>query len=329
MSNPFKLMSKKQKILFFVKILVVILGTVIVSFGNTAFLVPLDINAGGLSGVGIIIRQFASDKILAYNLFIAIASVVLWVIGRICLGKDFAYKTLVSTIVFPLANALFTSVPGPKDFVGHIGDLVKTCANGPTAGNFLLAALFGGVFVGLGVAITFVGGGSTGGVDVLTFLFEKYLHIKQSIASFIVDGTIVVVGLGILLAHDETMFISCLSGIVSAFLTAVVIEFVYIGSQNSYQADIISDRWKDISAYAQNVLERGATIINAKGGYKEDERIILRVVMNKEQYEKMKKFIAYVDPRAFVTYTRAHSTFGEGFKNHYNVYHTKKEKIEK
>lgn len=320
MVNNFKIMNKKQKIMFFVKILIVILGTVIVSFGNIAFLVPLDINAGGLSGIGIIIRQFASDKILAYNLFIAIASVVLWVIGRICLGRDFAYKTLISTIVFPLANALFTAVPGPKDFAGHIGTLVTTCANGPTAGNFLLAALFGGVFVGLGVAITFVGGGSTGGVDVLTFLFEKYLHIKQSIASFIVDGTIVVVGLAILLSLDEAMFISCLSGIVSAFLTAVVIEFVYIGSQNSYQADIISAKWKDISAYAQDVLERGATLIPAKGGYHEEDRIILRVVMNKEQFEKMKKFIAYVDPHAFVTYTRAHSTFGEGFKSHYNIH---------
>ncbi len=327
--SKFKDLSKKDKALYILRIFAVVLGTIIVALGNLLFLVPLDINSGGLSGIGIIVRFFVHDdfKVLAYNIVIWSLSIVLWVLGRIFIGREFAYKTLLSTIIFPLANSLFTMVPGVTDGINFLADLIKTAGNEGgviTAGNYLLCSLFGGVFVGTGVAITFVGGGSTGGVDVLTFLIEKYAHIKQSIASFIVDGLIVVAGICCLVAVKPEMLISCLSGIISAFITALVIEVIYIGSQSNYQADIISDKWEEISSYVQDELERGATIIPAKGGYHGDERIILRVVIDKRQYEKLKKYIAEVDPKAFITYTQTHATFGEGFKSYYNVYKNKK-----
>ena len=322
----FRKMSKKEKLSFFLKISVVILGSFFVSFGNVAFLVPLDINSGGLSGLAIIIRFFVNEeiKVLIYNLVVALASVALWVLGLIFIGKDFAFKTLIATIALPAANALFTLVPGVSDWVYNLGEIIKNAASGPTAGNYLLAGIFGGVFVGGGVAITFVGGGSTGGVDVLTFLMEKFLHIKQSIASFLVDGTIVIAGILILVPFENDMLMPCAAGILSAFVTAILIEFIYIGSQSSYQADIISDKWEDISKYVQDELGRGATIIPARGGYKGDERILLRVVLEKNQYEKLVAYIGEIDEKAFVTYTKTHETFGEGFKSHYKNKKNKK-----
>ena len=326
-----KNMTKKDKIKLVMQVFAVILGTALVAFGNILFLVPLDINAGGLSGLAIIFRYFTPEqyKVWVYNIIVGALTVILWVLGLVCIGKEFAYKTLLSTIVFPLANLLFTAVPGVSTGISQLADIMKTAGNESgvvSAGNYLFNGVFGGFLVGLGVAITFVGGGSTGGVDVLTFLFEKYLHIKQSIASFIVDGTIVVVGLICFVVVDKTMLISCLSGVISAFITAVVIEVIYIGSQSSYQADIISDKWQEISSYVQDELGRGATIISAKGGYKGDERTILRVVIDRRQYERLKKYISEVDPKAFITYTQTHATFGEGFKSYYNVYKNKKNK---
>lgn len=298
--------------------ILVILGTVIVAFGNVAFLVPLDINAGGLSGIGIIARYFAPDsfKVILYNIIITGSSIILWLLGLLFIGKDFAIKTLIASIIFPAATWLFSACPGLSDLVNQFGELLKTAASGPTAGNFLLAGLFGGVFVGTGVALTFVGGGSTGGVDVLTFLMEKFLKLKQSIASFIIDGTIVVTGLAILVPQDGGFLLPCLSGILSAFVTALIIEFIYIGSQTSYQVDIISEHWEEISKFAQDELGRGATILHAQGGYKGDERVILRIVFDKRQYNKIRQFISKVDPKAFVTFTRTNAVFGEGFKPH-------------
>ena len=327
--SKFKDLSKKDKLSAITRVLAVVLGTIIVAFGTVLFLVPLDINSGGLSGIAIIVRYFvpAEYKVLAYNIVVWSMSIILWLLGRVFIGREFAYKTLLSTIIFPFANSLFTIVPGISDGITHLANLIKTAGNSEgvvTAGNYILCGLFGGVFVGSGVAITFVGGGSTGGVDVLTFLIEKYWHIKQSIASFMVDGTIVIAGLLSLVIVNHDMLISCLSGIISAFVTSVVIEVIYIGSQSNYQADIISDKWEEISRYVQDELERGATIIHAEGGYHGDNRIILRAVIDKRQYEKLKKFIAETDPKAFVTYTQTHATFGEGFKSYYNVYKNKK-----
>ena len=315
--------------------ILVILGTVLVAFGSVGFHVPLDINAGGLSGVGIIVRYFVPEsmKVLSYNLVITIASIILWLLGLIFIGKDFAFKTLVATIVFPGATWLFTTCPGISDLMNGLGELLKTTGNGPTAGNYLLAGVFGGVFVGIGVAITFVGGGSTGGVDVLTFIMEKFLKIKQSIASFLVDGTIITVGLATLLPLEHEFLLPCLSGIISAFVTAIFIEFIYIGSQTSYQVDIISDKWEEISRYAQDVLGRGATVLRAEGGYKGEERVILRVVFNKRQYNQFRAEISRIDPKAFVTFTITNAVYGEGFKPHHNAATTftlpKKKKKEK
>lgn len=313
--------TKKEWFIAIYRTLIVILGTFLVAFGNVAFLAPLDINAGGLNGVAIIARFFVADnmKVLLYNIIIDASSVILWLIGLAFIGKEFALKTLVATIAFPLANWLFTACPGLSDALIKFGEILKNAGGGPTAGNYLMSGIFGGVFVGAGVAVTFVGGGSTGGVDVLTFLMEKYLHIKQSIASFIVDGTIVIVGLSVLLPVDNNFLLPCLSGIISAFMTAIIIEVIYIGSQTSYQVDIISDKWEEISQYAQDVLGHGATIIHAKGGYKGDERIILRIVFKKREYSKIRSYIAHVDPKAFVTYTQTNAVFGEGFRSHINT----------
>ena len=306
----------------------VVFGTFLVAFGSVTFHVPLDINAGGLSGIGIIVRYFSPEamKVISYNLVITIASIVLWVVGLIFIGKDFALKTLVATIAFPAATWLFTACPGISDGISTLGEMLRTSGNGPTAGNYLLSGIFGGVFVGIGVAITFVGGGSTGGVDVLTFLMEKFLRIKQSIASFIIDGTIVVIGLFCLVPQNQEFLLPCLSGIMSAFMTAIFIEFIYIGSENSYQVDIISPKWEEISRFAQDELGRGATIIHAEGGYRGEERIILRIVFTKRQYNKLRAFISKVDPKAFVTFTQTNAVFGEGFKAHKNETITIKKK---
>ena len=179
----------------------------------------------------------------------------------------------------------------------------------------MLFALVGGVIVGFGVAITFIGGGSTGGVDVLTFIFEKFLRIKQSIASFMIDGLVVGLGLCILCPLDAQQYLlPCFVGILSITITALMIDIVYIAFLTVYQVDVISSQWEKISKYAQDKIGRGATIIYAKGGFQGDERVMVRVVLSKIQCEELRAFISTVDPSAFVTITTTKAVFGEGFK---------------
>lgn len=295
----------------------VVIGSILVAFGNTVFLTPLDINAGGLNGIGIIIMNFCSEsmKMIVYNIIIYALSVGLWILGFFLISKEFAYKTLVSTLVFPFATSLFTVIPGTKDFAKGITDILLNFSAEPTIGTYLLFSLTGGVIVGFGVAVTFIAGGSTGGVDVLTFIFEKYFGIKQSVMSFVIDGVIVGIGICVLCPINANKYLlPCLVGILSAAVSALMIDIVYEAFQTVYQVDVISDKWEEISRYAQDELGRGATILLVKGGYKQEDRKMLRVVLHKGQYDEFKGFISSIDEKAFITITTTKAVLGEGFK---------------
>ena len=308
---------KKPLLIKILKYSLVVLGSIFVAFGNTVFLTPLDINAGGLNGIGIILMNFASEssKMIVYNIVIYALSIILWFVGFFLISKDFAIKTLVSTIVFPFATSLFTIIPGTKDFASSITNILLNYGGAPTIGTYMLFALVGGVIVGFGVAITFMGGGSTGGVDVLTFIFEKFLKIKQSIGSFFVDGLVVTLGICILCPiNAEKYLLPCLTGILSITISALMIDIIYVAFLTVYQVDVISSQWEKISKYAQDKIGRGATIIYAKGGYQGDERVMVRIVLSKIQYEDLRAFISEIDPSAFITITTTKAVFGEGFK---------------
>ena len=300
--------------------ILVVLGTVLLAFGAVVFFSKAELVAGGISGIAIIIQHFVSVPI--YDYLVAALTIFFWLLGLLLIGKDFAIKTLLSSLVYIGATFLFARIEVfnslAEQFAG-ISSINKVLINGTEfqmvytdaqVGNYMLCGIFGGVFVGGGVALTFLGGGSTGGVDVLQVLLNKYFRIKESISSFIIDAIIIIIGM-----LAMRMWVPALCGILSCFVSAILIEVVYIRNQSSYQVDIISEKWKEINEFAQTELDRGTTIIHAEGGYKGDERIILRVVFNKTQYEKLRDYIAVVDPRAFVTFTQTNAVYGEGFKS--------------
>lgn len=295
-------MDKKRVLKLVNNYVAIILGTFLLAFGSVIFLTKAELVAGGVSGIAIIIQHFVSVQI--YDYLVAALTVLFWFIGLIFLGKDFALKTALSSLLYIGFTFLFKRVV-------FFDELAKTFAGEQLAGNLILCGIFGGVFIGGGVAITFLGGGSSGGIDVVQLLLSKYTGIKESVSGFLIDGIIILVGM-----FSMQLWVQSLCGILSSFVTAALIEIVYIKNQTAYQVDIISDKWEEISRYAQDELERGATIIRAEGGYKGEERVILRVVFDRFQYEKIKKYIASVDPKAFVTYTQTNAVFGEGFKKH-------------
>ena len=305
--------------------ILVLLGNILIAFGSAIFLTKLNIVAGGLTGVGIIFQHFLGSYFPGgqiIDIVVFIITWILWVIGLLTLGKDFAIKTLMSSIFYPFALALFLRVEPFQQLaavMAYYGYDATTATVAPIS-NLLLCGIFGGVFVGGGVALTFLGGGSSGGVDVLVAMIAKFTPIKESIASFIVDGTIIVLGMFII----PNNIVPALCGTICAFVTALMIEIVYNGNQQSYQVDIISDKWEEIKDYASNVLDRGTTIIHAQGGYKGEDRIILRIVFDRKQYIKIKDFIASVDPKAFVTFTRTNAVYGEGFKSNVTIKQNKK-----
>lgn len=291
--------------------ILIIVGTFVLAFGAVVFLSEPNIVNGGVGGIAVIVQYFVPD-VLIYDYVVAGIMVICWLIGLIFIGKDFSIKTLLGSVLYIGFTFLFKRVPFftelAKEFAG-----TKDGAT-PQIGNLILCSVFGGVFSGAGVAIALLAGGSTGGIDVFQVMLRKYLNIKENVSAFAIEAVIIVIGMAAMRLWNEA-----LCGILCAVLTSIVIDAIYIKSQTSYQVDIISDQWEKISWFAQDQLGRGSTIIHAQGGYKGDERIILRIVFDRQQYDELKTFIAQVDPKAFVTFTQTNAVYGEGFDNHKKI----------
>jgi len=218
-----------------------------------------------------------------------------------------------------------TTLTASDWFFGGMFDLTKYVAENGTgnSGNFyaaaIVAAVFGGVLIGVGCALTFRGGGSTGGLDILALIVVKYAkRVKSSVMVFVFDASVVV--FGIFAVKD---FIMSLLGITSAFVVAFVIDKVFIGEKKAFIANIISDEHTKIRKAIISKLDRTCTIIEAKGGYTDTKRPIIMVSFTMPEYAALLAIVDSIDKNAFITIHRAQEINGEGFTK-YDV--KKKEK---
>ena len=230
--------SKKQILHEARNIFLVILGAAILGAGTGIFIVPFDLVTGGVSGLAIVVEHLLPFNI-SVDVYVAIITWTLFFLGLITLGKSFAMKTLISSIVYPLSLSLASKLVSPDVMNGFFyleGYAYKDV-------TILLAALFGAVCIGFGCAVTFIGGGSTGGVDIIGFLICKiFKKLKSSVVLFAIDATIVILGMFVL----QDLIISLL-GILAAFIFAVVVDYVFIGSGKDFTAHIISNHSEEIS----------------------------------------------------------------------------------
>ena len=279
-----------------------VLGTLLLSFATSVFILPYDLVVGGMSGLAILFNAiFPFGK----EVWVTIVSISLYLLGLIFLSKDFALKTLISAIVYPAGVAIFSYLASPDVLNG----LLYLPGSGYGGIDILLAALFGGIFTGAGCAITFLGGGSTGGVDILAFIFCKYVKkAKKAHALFAFDALIVLTALFVL--HDLVLI---LLGIICAFVTALVIDKIFLGENRAFIAHVISDASENINREIIEKIDRTSTIITAKGGYTGKEHQMLMVTFTINQYADLMNIINQNDKRAFVTIHPAHEINGEGF----------------
>ena len=194
------------------------------------------------------------------------------------------------------------------DFLGGIFDIAGSYPNGGIAVE-TICAVFGGVLVGVGCALTFRGGGSTGGLDVIALIASKYIRrAKSSVMVFVLDAAVVIIGLFVM--RD---IIHCLLGVTSAFIVAIVIDKVFLGASKAFIAHIVSDKYVEINAAIIERLDRTSTIITSRGGYSGADKYMIMVSFTMPQYAVFMSIIKSIDPDAFVTVHRAHEIDGEGF----------------
>ncbi len=264
------------------------LGCAIFALGFDLFLEPNSLNAGGITGLAMILvhlMRFGSVGTLSM-----LINLPLLAIGGMKVGRKFFLGSLVGIISSSLLLDLFTLIPVPQ---------VEP----------LMAALYGAVLVGGGLGIVFMCGASTGGSDIIVRLLKLRFQ-NVPIGTITICFDLVVVVLTGLTFGDVTK--ALYSGVV-IFLTGQVIDAVVYRFDYSKVAMIVSPHYEAIVKAIAEELERGATYLDGEGSYSRQPTKVVFVVVKKQQLADLKRLVVEIDPDAFIVVQEAHQVLGEGF----------------
>jgi uncharacterized membrane-anchored protein YitT (DUF2179 family) len=267
-------------------IIAIIIGTAVMGFGINAFNIPNNLAEGGITGISILIKLLVPvvDQGIVYFLL----NVPLFFLGWKVLGRTAFIYTIIGTVSLSIFLSVFDGVLElPMD-------------------DRLLASLYAGVTIGAGLGIIFRYGGTTGGVDIIARLLQKYMGISMGRTLFF--GDMLVIGASLIYLNVE----SAMYTLVCVFIAARVIDFFQDGAYAGKALTIISDHADDI---ARQILEfgRGVTILSGKGAYSGADKQVVYVVVSRNEVVRFKNIVQNIDPHAFVIVNDVHEVLGEGF----------------
>lgn len=267
-------------------IIAIIVGSAIMGFGINSFNIPNHLAEGGITGISILIKLLfpAVDQGIV---FFAL-NIPLFFLGWKILGRTSFIYTILGTVSLSVFLSLFeNTLPLPME-------------------DRLLASLYAGVAVGVGLGVIFRYGGTTGGVDIIARLLQKYWGVSMGRTLFL--GDILVIGASLLYLNLE----SAMYTLVVVFIAARVIDFFQDGAYAGKALTIISDKAEEIS---KQILEfgRGVTLLSGKGAFSGAEKQVVYVVISRNEVMRFKNIVQEIDPHAFLIVNDVHEVLGEGF----------------
>lgn len=298
--------------------LMVILSAFVLALAVELFIGNFSLVSGGVTGIAIVLERICQTafseaspdvaEFLNKEFWITLFTWLFFFIGLVFLGKKFAAKTLLFTAAYPVFLYIIKSFIEFEIFGGYFTSISdKSYANYQI--GLILAAVVGGAMVGLSIAIAFMAGSSTGGVDIISYAICKFFpKLKISRITLAIDATIVV--LGMFVTQD---FVISLLGIISAAVTSFVIDKVFLGSSRAFIAQIISDNTEKIRDMIRDDMDRTSTIFDCVGGYSGENKKMIMVSFTMSEYAQLTNIINTADRYAFVTVHRAHEVNGLGF----------------
>lgn len=270
-------------------IVAIMLGAAIYSFGFVHFNMQNQLGEGGFAGITLVLYFTLGWDPALLNLLL---NIPMFILGWRLLGKMVFIYTLIGTV----SVSIFLKVFQVYQFDIQLKD------------DLFLAALFAGVFVGLGLGIVFRFGGTTGGVDILARLAHKYFGWSMGKSMFMFDAIVILLSWLTFLDARSMMYT-----LVAVFVGARVIDFVQEGAYAARGAIIISQNPSAIADMISLRMERGVTTLQGRGHYTKQEREVLYCVVSRNELVRLKSIIHEVDPYAFVSIFEVHDVAGEGF----------------
>ncbi|MDQ0225125.1 YitT family protein [Metabacillus niabensis] len=270
-------------------ILFILIGSAIFGFGLVHFNMQNNLAEGGFTGITLMLFfLFHIDPSIS-NL---VLNIPLFFIGWRVLGRTSFIYTMIGTVSLSFYLWIFQ----------------KYQINMPLNEDLTLAALFAGVFLGIGLGTIFRYGGTTGGVDIIARLCHRYFGWSMGKTMFMFDLCVIVLSLITYLSYREAMYT-----LVAVFVGARVIDFMQEGAYAAKGATIISQYPDKIAERIMKEMERGVTILKGQGSFSKQNLDVLYCVVGKNEIVRLKNVINSVDPHAFVAVSDVHDVLGEGF----------------
>nr|WP_263328537.1 YitT family protein [Neobacillus sp. Marseille-Q6967] len=274
----------KSKILQ--RCLLITFGAILMSVGLEIFLVPNHVIDGGIVGISIILSYLTGWKL---GLFIFILNIPFFFIGYKQIGKTFALSTLYGIIILSIATTLLHPVPAFTQ-------------------DILLASVFGGIVLGIGVGLVIRYGGSLDGTEILAILFNKKLPF--SVGEIIMFFNLFILGsAGFVFSWDRAMY-----SLIAYFVAYKTIDITITGLDESKSVWIISDHARQIGDAIMNRLGRGVTYLHGEGAYSGDDKQVVFCVINRLEEAKLKEIVTENDENAFLAVADIAEVRGGRFK---------------
>lgn len=270
-------------------LIMILLASVFYGMGISLFLDPNNISPGGITGVAMILSRVVG---LPTGTLYLLINIPILAAGAWKFGFRFLFKTMYAVFF----TSLFTNLFVPF---------------GAVTEDLLLASLAGGILLALGIGIIFRTGGATGGTDVIVRLLRlRFRHLKAGFLLLVLDA--LVVGLTGFLLHNLNL---TLYALLTVFVSDKAVDYVVYGGDEAKMFHIITERRDAIGQRLLQELEVGCTYVKATGGWTEEHRDVILVVVHKRIGPRVEEIVKREDPKAFIIESHATEIYGEGYKD--------------
>lgn len=294
-------MEKKRRTpyIVFKEYLIISIGLLLYALGWSTFLIPNNLVGGGVTGISAIIL-YATGFPISYS-YIIINGLLVAIALKV-LGKQFGVKTVYAILI---VSIFFKIIPGliPAELIQDIA-----IGNGK-----LLSAIMGGVCSGVGIAITFTQGGSSGGTDIIALMISKFRNISPG--KLILYCDIVIIASSMLIPDNSSLgekLAVVIYGYILITVSSYTIDLVLSGARQSIQIFIFSKQYEEI-AERITAIGRGVTVIDAMGWFTKEKGKVLMVIVRRTESNYVFRIIREIDKGAFISVGNVMGVYGQGF----------------
>lgn len=276
-------MKKYAKILGYT-----VLGNALLAFAICAFVVPNGFMLGGSSGIGLTVQHLLPVRLSVVS---GVVNVILFLVGLVFLGKEFAAKSLLSTVLYPLIMAIFEELPLETLFQE----------------DKMICALFTGVLVGMGIGLVVRVGGSTGGMDIPPCILQKYKGIPVGKSLLFFDGSIILAQV-FLVGTDGLLY-----ALLILVVTSAVVDYTAVSGEQTVEVLIISPAYEQIRREILGPLDCGVTMLDIETGYQAEKGKAILSVVYAKKYPEVRDAALKIDNKAFIVASDVKNVNGRGY----------------